>query len=121
MTSLLESARGPLASGKGDSAITSKRLAICSGGLGPVRGREAPCTPREKLPLSDNAFKSRLANSGFVGAGVRANSLLSRSATRSTQQADEPTAGRRVHRVRSRSLRTDSASNQTAVRLDTPA
>ena len=28
--------------GQGGSAITSERLAICSGGLSPVRGREAP-------------------------------------------------------------------------------
>ena len=27
----------------------SERLATCSGGLGPARGREAPCTPDPKL------------------------------------------------------------------------
>src|SRR5688572_3697666 len=36
--------------GQGGSAITSERLAIYSGGLSPVRGREAPCTPGLNLP-----------------------------------------------------------------------
>ena len=34
--------------GQGGSAIASERLSIWSGGLGPVRGREAPCTPAPK-------------------------------------------------------------------------
>jgi hypothetical protein len=43
MASLLQRARGPLASGKGGSAFTSERLAMYAGGLSPVRGRGAPC------------------------------------------------------------------------------
>src|SRR5688572_3563494 len=30
----------------------------CSGGLGPVRGREAPCTPNLKLALSGDVLKN---------------------------------------------------------------
>jgi hypothetical protein len=63
-----ERARGPLASGEGGSATTSERLAICSGGLSPLRGREAPCTPSVKLALSADCDKSghRLAPPGRV-------------------------------------------------------
>lgn len=56
--------------------MTSEHLAICSGGLGPIRGREAPCTPRTNLLLSNKAFKSRLATSELVGSVVRSNALI---------------------------------------------
>jgi hypothetical protein len=57
MTSLLQCARDPLPSGKGGSAITSELLTIFSGGLSPIRGREAPCTPNVNLPRSARAHK----------------------------------------------------------------
>src|SRR6185436_5343567 len=44
--------------GQGGSAIESERLMISSGGLSPVRGREAPCTPTVKLPPSGEVHKS---------------------------------------------------------------
>ena len=72
MTSLLERARGPLASGKGGSAIASERLAICSGGLSPVRGREAPRTPGLNLPPSGDADKKQCARN-WAGAVRDAN------------------------------------------------
>jgi len=37
-----------------------------SGGLGPVRGREAPCTPVANLPPSGEGHKSRFWNSGAI-------------------------------------------------------
>jgi hypothetical protein len=47
--------------------ITSERLAAYSGGLGPARGREAPCTPGLKLPPSSDAHKGgfRLPDGSF--------------------------------------------------------
>ena len=39
--------------------ITSERLTTYSGGLSPVRGREAPCTPSLKLALSADPDKIR--------------------------------------------------------------
>ena len=43
--------------GQGGSAIISEHLAIYSGGLSPVRGREAPCTPAVKVPLRGEVGK----------------------------------------------------------------
>jgi hypothetical protein len=42
----------------------SERLATCSGGLSPVRGREAPCTPGLKLSPSGDADKNSFR---FIG------------------------------------------------------
>ena len=60
--SLLEWAHGPLTSGEGGSAIKSERLVTYSGGLSPVRGREASCTPGLKLPPSGAADKGDFGN-----------------------------------------------------------
>jgi hypothetical protein len=59
-----------------------ERLTTWSGGLSPVRGREAPCTPGLKLALSADPGKSSSASqqdprivdvgvSALVGVGVR--------------------------------------------------
>ena len=44
-------ARGPLASGKGGSFVANRLSKRSSGGLGPVRGREAPCTPGQRITV----------------------------------------------------------------------
>src|SRR6266566_90727 len=53
----------------GDHVRTS---VTCSGGLSPVRGREAPCTPGLKLPPSGDPHKSSFRNiSDFIRSGTR--------------------------------------------------
>ena len=50
--------------------MTSERLSNCSGGLSPVRGREAPCAPVTKLAPGDGADKRPTFGSLFyLGEG----------------------------------------------------
>jgi hypothetical protein len=49
----------------GDHVRTSD---VCTGGLSPVRGREAPCTPSVTLPPSGEAHKSAILGRSSTAA-----------------------------------------------------
>src|SRR6476620_10132970 len=59
---------GPRSAGVGQRRFgkDSERLTNNSGGLSPVRGREAPCTPSANLPPSDRADKFRSRGFAFL-------------------------------------------------------
>ena len=67
--------------------MTSERLNNCSGGLGPARGREAPCTPGIRLPPSGRRTQDNVSRRAkcYRGKHRRAKSRVT--------EADVPREG----------------------------